>query len=116
MEIGQGTIFAHNVQVLSRNHNFDSKDLKFIPYDDRYINRKVMVGEYVWIGANALILPGVHLGDGSVIGAGAVVTKDVPAGAVVGGNPARILKYRDIDTFAMLRKSDKGYIKNNKSY
>lgn len=57
-------------------------------------NRPVSIGNDVWIGANALILPGVHIGDGAVVAAGAVVTKDVEEYAIVGGVPAKLIKYR----------------------
>lgn len=62
------------------------------PFED-YLG--VTVGNDVWIGTRAILLDGVHIGDGAVIAAGAVVTKDVPAGAVVGGVPARILRNRE---------------------
>ena len=55
------------------------------------------MGHDVWIGRSAIILPGVSIGDGAVVGAGAVVTKDVPAYAVVVGNPARVIRYRFSD-------------------
>lgn len=58
------------------------------------INKQVYIGNDVWIGANSVILPGVHIGDGAVVAAGAVVTKDVEAYSVVGGVPAKFLKYR----------------------
>jgi len=57
-------------------------------------NEKIVVGNDVWIGTSAIILPGVKIGNGAIIGAGAVVTKDVPDYAIVVGVPARILKYR----------------------
>ena len=57
-------------------------------------NESVVIGNDVWIGADAIILPGVRIGDGAVIAAGAVVTKDVECYEVVGGNPARHIKYR----------------------
>ena len=53
-----------------------------------------IIGDDVWIGTNVVILPGVHIGQGAIIGAGAVVTKDVPPYACVGGVPAKLLKYR----------------------
>lgn len=59
------------------------------------VRKGKIVGNDVWIGANASILAGVHVGDGAVIAAGAVVTKDIPPNAVVGGVPARIIKYRE---------------------
>lgn len=56
--------------------------------------RPVVIGNDVWIGGRVTILPGVHIGNGVIIGAGTVITKDIPDFAVVGGNPARILKMR----------------------
>ncbi len=64
-----------------------------------------VVGNDVWIGQDATILPGVHIGDGAIIAARAVVAKDVPAYAIAGGNPARILRMRfDEKTVALLLK------------
>ena len=54
----------------------------------------ITIGDDVWIGANCVILPGVHIHNGAVIGAGSVVTKDIPANAIAVGNPAKIIKYR----------------------
>lgn len=116
IEIGEGTILAHEVQILARNHCYDAPDLKYVPYDERFDEKPVKIGRYVWIGARVIILPGVTVGDGAVIAAGSVVTKDVPECAVVGGNPAKIIKYRDKDIFEQLSYNDKGYIKNKKNY
>ncbi|MBR3611436.1 MAG: hypothetical protein IKL57_08290 [Oscillospiraceae bacterium] len=85
-----------------------------IPYDKRFVEKPVVIGKYVWIGARSTILPGVKIGDGAVIGAASVVTKDVPNGAVVGGNPARIIKYRNMEVYNRLLLEDKGYIKHKK--
>jgi acetyltransferase-like isoleucine patch superfamily enzyme len=63
--------------------------LTFGPY-----GRKTLIGHDVWIGSQAIILPGIAIGTGAIVGAGAVVSKDVPAYAVVVGNPARVVKYR----------------------
>lgn len=52
------------------------------------------IGHDVWIGARAIIMSGVSIGNGAIVAAGAIVTKDIPAYAIVGGNPARIIKYR----------------------
>ena len=61
------------------------------------IYKSITIGNGVWIGAEAIICPGVTIGDGAVVAAGAVVTKDVPAWVVVGGNPARIIKERPVN-------------------
>ena len=78
---------------MARNHVYDDVELQSVPYDYRYKNKKVVIGNFCWLGARVTILPGITIGDGAVIGAGSVVAHDVPKGAVVAGNPAKILKY-----------------------
>ncbi len=114
--IGEGTILAHDVQILSRNHYYDGEDLKYIPYDERFINKRVVIGKYCWIGARVTILPGTEIGDGVVIGAGAVVSGRIDSYAVCAGNPAKVIKYRDKDIFLKLFNEGKGYIANTKHY
>lgn len=83
---GDGTLIGHNVVLATINH-----DLR--PSQNRKNNyAPITIGNNVWIGSNAVILPGVTIGKWTVIGAGSVVTKDVEAYTVVGGNPARIIK------------------------
>ncbi len=75
-----------------------------VPSND-YSNGDVTIGNDVWIGSGATIMSGVTVGDGAVIGAGALVTRDVPAYAIVGGNPARLIRMRfDEATIAGLRE------------
>ena len=114
ISIDEGTILAHEVQIFSRNHLYDAEDLQSVPYDTRFVEKPVTIGKCVWIGANSLVLPGVDIGDGAVIAAGSVVTKNVPKGAVVGGNPAKILKYRNLERFDKLLENRKIYIKLKK--
>jgi acetyltransferase-like isoleucine patch superfamily enzyme len=114
IKIDNGTIIAHKVEIMTRNHNYDSPDLQAIPYDGTYVLKPVYIGENVWIGAHVLILPGVSIGEGAIIGAGAVVTKDVPPYAVAGGNPAKVLKYRDINKYNELKNNGKIYLKMKK--
>lgn len=57
-------------------------------------DKPVYIGNDVWIGRRAMIMPGVHIGDGAVIAAGGIITKDVPPYSVVGGVPAKVIKYR----------------------
>lgn len=92
---------GRGLTIFSVNHNYQTA--KRIPYDDVDIRLPVVVGDCVWCGANVTILPGVTIGEGAVIGACSVVTKDVPRCAVMGGNPARVLKYRDIEHFERLK-------------
>lgn len=93
VHIGNNVMMGPEVIVYTQNHKFD--DLS-IPMNQQGFQeeKKVEIGNDVWIGARVIILPGVKIGDGVVIGAGSVVTKDVPDYAVVGGNPAKLLKMR----------------------
>lgn len=91
--IGNDVIFGPRVSVFSENHNYTALD---IPIKEQGETRKdTTIGNDVWIGANSCILGGVTIGDGAIIAAGSVVNKDVPMNAIVGGVPAKILKYRD---------------------
>ena len=84
--IGEGTFIGHNVILATLNHDMN-------PYTRADIHPKpIHIGKRVWIGSGAIVLPGVTIGDNSVIGAGSVVTKDVPADCVYGGNPAKFIK------------------------
>lgn len=71
----------------------DSVKAKFATHS-REPNRRVKIGHDVWIGRSAILLPGIEVGNGAVVGAGAVVTKSVPPYAIVAGNPARLIRYR----------------------
>ncbi|MBB3846280.1 sugar O-acetyltransferase [Xanthomonas arboricola pv. zantedeschiae] len=91
VSIGEGTQVGPAVQFYAADHPRDAagraSGLEF--------GRPIRIGRNVWIGGGAIILPGVSIGDDAVIGAGAVVTRDVPAGATVLGNPARVRASRD---------------------
>lgn len=72
----------------------------------RRVKRQIIIGNDVWIGTRAMICAGVRIGNGAIVAAGAVVTKDVPPYAIVGGNPARVIKYRfDKETIDFLQKT-----------
>lgn len=86
--IGDGTLIAPNVTIVAASHPISPK-LRAEGYG---CNEPVYIGKNVWIASNVTILPGVHIGDNSVIGAGAVVTKDIPANVIAVGNPARVLR------------------------
>lgn len=83
--IGDHTIFAHGIKIISANH--DKNDLK---KHDKTIG-PVTIGKNCWIGVNAVILPGVELGDNVIVAAGAVVSKSFPSDVVIGGVPAKII-------------------------
>ncbi len=83
--IGDDTIFAPGVKIISANHNLNN----FHTWDEA---SPIRIGNRCWIGANAVILPGVQIGDNCVIGAGAVVSKSIPPHSIAAGNPARLIK------------------------
>ena len=91
--IGNDVMMGPECIIYTKNHAFADTT---IPMNQQGFSEEkpVIIGNDVWIGGRVTILPGVHIGDGAIVGAGAVVTKDVPAYAIVGGNPAKILKYR----------------------
>jgi acetyltransferase-like isoleucine patch superfamily enzyme len=94
VQIGLG---AHPIDLVSTHGAFYSKSKGFKTFADReYVEEfsPIRIGSDVWIGARSVILNGVTIGDGAVVAAGAVVTKDVEPYAVVGGVPAKVIKYR----------------------
>ena len=86
--VGDSCMFAPNVVIATGTHPV-CPELREKVYQ---YNLPVRIGKNVWIGAGAVILPGVTIGDNSVIGAGSVVTKDIPANVVAVGNPCRVLR------------------------
>lgn len=92
--IGDNVIMGPFVQMYTANHKYINRDTP-ICFQGVEQERTIVIGDDVWIGCSVIILPGVHIGKGAVLAAGTVVTKDVPEFAVVGGNPAKILKYRE---------------------
>ena len=93
VSIGNDVMMGPYCFIYTANHCTDRTDVPMWKQGFTKI-RPVVIEDDVWIGGRVTILPGVHIGRGSVIGAGAVVTKDVPEYSVVGGNPAKVLKYR----------------------
>lgn len=96
ISIGDGLLTGKWVTILDNSHGTTSwEDLHRRPWLRDVISKgAVLIGRNVWIGDKATILPGVTIGDGVVVAANAVVTKDVPSYCVVGGNPARIIHQR----------------------
>jgi acetyltransferase-like isoleucine patch superfamily enzyme len=85
IEIGERTQLGPGCLITTTEHDYQRTDLKTE-------FRKVTIGKGVWVGANSLILPGVTIGDDCVVGAGSVVTRDIPSGSIAVGNPARVIK------------------------
>jgi acetyltransferase-like isoleucine patch superfamily enzyme len=92
VEVGEWSLISMHATILSSNHTIPvmSRCIRW----ERDVLLPTKIGRDVWIGANAVILGGVTIGDGAVVAAGAVVTKDVEAGTIVAGNPARLLRKR----------------------
>lgn len=92
--IGDGVVTGRFVLITDNGHGQSSaEELNVSPLSrETYSKGPVIIGKDVWIGDKVCILPGVTIGDGAIIGANTVVTKDVPAYSLVGGNPARVIK------------------------
>lgn len=91
--LGDDVMLGPEIVFISYNHEFS--DLE-VPMRAQGVtdSKPVVVGNDVWIGMRALIMPGVHIGNHAIVAAGSVVTKDVPEWGIVGGNPAKLIKYR----------------------
>jgi len=87
VDIGDGTQIGPAVQIYTADHPRDPAQRR----EGWEFGKPVRIGRNVWIGGGAIVLPGVTIGDDALIGAGSVVTRDVPAGATVAGNPARVV-------------------------
>ena len=85
--LGDGCQIGHNVVFATLNHGIEPENRRFT------YPAPIVLGRNVWVGSNSTILQGVTIGDNSVVAAGAVVTKDVPADTIVGGVPARVIKH-----------------------
>jgi acetyltransferase-like isoleucine patch superfamily enzyme len=84
ISIGDGVVFARDVLIMDSDaHQILDKDM----------DGPVKIGDHVWIGSRATILKGVHIGDGAIVAAGSLVTKDVPPKSMVAGVPARVIRY-----------------------
>ena len=92
--IGKGTLIGAHVLITDHSHGkVNGEELRYPPNKRQlYSKGKVVIGDNVWIGDHVAIMPGVSIGNNAIIGANAVVTRDVPANAVIGGNPAKVIK------------------------
>ena len=88
--IGDGVLIGHNVVLATLNHDMSPEKRRGM------YPKPIKIGRNVWIGSNSTVLPDVTVGDNAVIGAGSVVTKDIPKNTVAAGNPARVIKTIDV--------------------
>lgn len=105
VHIGKYCHFGQGLTMYAFNHRY--KDSFTIPYDNRTEDRNIEIGDFVWFGANVTVVPGVKIGEGVIAGAGSIITKNIPDCAIIGGNPAQIIKYRDKDLFYKLKQEQK---------
>ena len=101
--IGSYVHFGEDILIHTASHNWDQDE--FIPYSKDNILDPVIIEDFVWIGSRVAIFPGVKIGEGAIVGLGSIVTKDVPSLAIVAGNPAKIIKYRNVESFKKAKKN-----------
>jgi len=101
LHIGSYCAFGQDIKIILSNHNYEFPSIQYTLYMKNFgglpyeiTSGSTEIGSDVWIGDNVVLLPNVKIGNGVIVGAGAVVTKDIPDYAIVGGSPAKILKYR----------------------
>ena len=92
VSIGRDVMMGPDVMILASNHTFERVDVPMRLQVQ--VRQRCQIGDDVWIGARAIILSGVTIGSGAIVAAGSVVTRDVPAWAIVGGNPTRVIRSR----------------------
>lgn len=102
-KISIGNYFHSGVDcmIIAENHNYEGCE---IPYDKTKVYKNIEIGDFVWFGNRVIVVGNVKIGKGAIIAAGSVVCKDVPDYAIVGGNPAKVIKYRNIEHFNTLEE------------
>ena len=109
VSIKRGAVIGPRLIVHTANHTF--KNAMSIPYDETFDKREVTIGENVWIGSDVILLPGARIGEGCIIGAGSVVSGEIPPMSIAVGNPVKVIKQRDQDHYMRLKGEDKIYMK-----
>lgn len=105
IKIGNYFHTGENCKIMLGSHDYNNGES--IPYGTSYDKKYVEIDDFVWLGSNVIISGNVKIGEGAIVAIGSVVVKDVPPYAVVGGNPAKVIKYRDIDHFNKLKREKK---------
>ncbi len=105
LTIGRYFHSGENCKIMLGSHDYDTGEA--IPYGQKFTSKTVTIGDFVWMGTDSTICGNVKIGNGVIIAMGAVVVKDIPDYAIVGGNPAKIIKYRDNDHYQQLLEEGK---------
>lgn len=105
VKIGSHFHSGSNVKIMLGSHDYDHGTA--IPYGSEMTSRYVVIGDNVWVGQDVTISGNVHIGEGAILAIGSVVVKDVPDFAIVGGNPAKVIKMRDINHYTALKEQGK---------
>ena len=101
-EVRIGNYFHSGIEcmIIGENHNYEGSK---IPYDETYEKKNIIIDDFVWFGNRVTVVGNVKIGEGAIVAAGSVVCKDVPPLAIVGGNPAAVIKFRDKDHYYNLK-------------
>lgn len=104
IKIGKYFHSGTGCQIITSFHNYEGDA---IPYDETMIDKDVIIGDYVWLGNNVIVLGGVTIGEGAIIQAGSVVCKNIPAYSIAGGHPAEVFGHRNKEHFLEMKKQNK---------
>lgn len=109
---GSGTVhigdnFHSGVEcmMITQNHDYDDGDA--VPYGDKYHLKTIIIEDNVWLGNRVTLIGDLRIGEGAIVAAGSVVAKDIPPFAIAGGNPAKVIKYRNIERYKRLKSEGK---------
>jgi len=108
--IGDRTVIGPHVILMTSMHNYDSIDLDALPFDDSSTSSTIKIEKFCWIGTNVIVLPGVTIDEGSVIGAGSIVTHNIPEMAIYAGNPAKLIRYKDPKKYSELSSQNISWV------
>ena len=106
IRIESGTMIGPRCTFIGSSHNYNSEDLKSLPFDNVVFDRQIHVKKNVWIGAGVMICPGTIVGEGAVIGAGTTIYGEIPPFSVVVSTGYKIIKMRDKNKYYELKKNN----------
>ena len=105
VKIGNNFHSGEQCLMITDVHNYDNGNA--VPYDDTYIIKNITIEDNVWLGTRVIVLGGVTIGEGAIVQAGSVVTKNIPKYAIAGGHPAKVFKSRDVAHYGKLKAEGK---------